>query len=85
MNTNQINTVAITNESGEIIWSKNFITELLAQNYFDTISTIKSPLTFEKFTMNCSEFFTGGNIGSLKLIVENQHGYLIRRELFRNA
>lgn len=85
METNQINTVAITNESGAIIWSKNFITELAAQNAFDEISTIKSPLTFEKFTINASEFFTGGNIGSLKLIVENQHGYLIRRELFRNA
>ena len=80
-NTNK-NIVQICSESGAILHVDNFTEELSAQHHFDKLETIKYPYTYKGFTMNCSEY-PENRIGYLRLIVENQHGLFIRRELYR--
>jgi hypothetical protein len=77
--------IEITKESGEVAFTKRFPTEELAHDHFDSMEKIRSPHTYEQFTMNCSEFSTGGNIGSIRLIAEIGDNDYIRRELYRNA
>lgn len=78
--------VEVTKESGEVIWSKQFLTEVAAHDQFEELEQIKSPLTFGGLTMNLSEYYTGGNIGTVRVVAENTDGgYFVRRELYRNA
>lgn len=70
-------------ESGEIVLVETFPTELIAQNHFDYLETIKYPMTYKGLTMNLSEY-PEGRIGSVHLVVQNDHGKNFeRRELFR--
>lgn len=78
------NRIEFTTQSGEIVLAECFATELQAQNYFDTLSQIRWPNTYKGLRINASEYPVSMREGSMRLIVENQHGIFCRRELFRN-
>jgi hypothetical protein len=77
--------IEILKESGEVVLTERFATELQAQNSFDQIASTRWPTTYKGLVINTTEYFTGGNIGRIRLIAENKHGEFTRRELFRNA
>lgn len=77
--------IEFTKESGEVVLTENFASELLAQRAFDELQEVRWPKTYKGLTLNLSEYFTGGNIGSVRLIVETSTKRFERRELFRNA
>jgi hypothetical protein len=78
-------TIEIKKESGEVILEESFSTELAGQNHFDHLESIRFPMTYKGLTLNLSDHFTGGNIGSVVLVVTNYKGDRFeRRELFRN-
>lgn len=76
--------IEITKESGEIVFSQNFLYEIAAQSEFDTISKVRSPRQYQGMTMNLSEYPVG-RIGSVRLVVENTKtgDRYMRRELYR--
>lgn len=76
--------IEFTKQSGEIVLVEGFPTELQAQNYFDELSQISWPKTYKGLRINASEYPVSMREGSMRLIVENQHGTFCRRELFRN-
>ena len=76
--------IEFTKQSGETVLSETFATELQAQNHFDDISAIRWPNTYKGMRINATEFPVSMREGSMRLIVENQHGTFCRRELFRN-
>ena len=78
------NRIEFTSQSGEIVLTENFATELQAQNHFDTVSQIRWPNTYKGIRINASEYPVSMREGSIRLVVENQHGTFCRRELFRN-
>lgn len=78
------NRIEFTSQSGEIVLTENFATELQAQNHFDTVSQIRWPNTYKGIRINASEFPVSMREGSMRLIAVNHHGEFCRRELFRN-
>lgn len=77
-------------ESGEIVLTKNYPTELQAQEQFDKLQLYKGKLTFEGLVMNLTEHFTGANIGRVDLVVTvfpwvGEEKEYCRRTLYRNA
>lgn len=83
----EMNTVKIEfcNAAGAVLIEEKYSTELQAQNAFDKLHEVRYPMTYKGLTLNLGEYYTGGNIGFVRLRVDNQHGSYIRRELFRNA
>ena len=80
--------IEFTKESGEVILTEPFSTELQAQNHFNYLESIFWPNTYEGLTMNLSEY-PEGRIGSVRLIATvtndvtgNESDYT-RRELYR--
>lgn len=82
----QQNLVEITKESGEVIITEKFQEEISAHNQFEKLEEIRYPMTYQGLTMNLSEYFTGGTIGSVRVVVINSKGdRFTRRELWRTA
>lgn len=77
--------VQIVNFAGSVIHEDFFHTELAAQNHFDYLETIRYPKKYSDHIINASEHYDSRVVGYVRLIVENKHGFLIRRELFRKA
>lgn len=78
------NRIEFTSQSGEIVLTENFATELQAQNHFDVIAEIKWPNTYKGMVINATEYPVSMREGSMRLIAVNHHGEFCRRELFRN-
>ena len=74
--------IEITKESGEVIKTLNYASEIDAQNGFDHLESIKSPITYDSLVMNLSDY-PEGRIGSVRLIVQINSKDYCRRELFR--
>lgn len=75
--------IEITKESGEVIKQLDFNFETAAQEKFNQLAEVRSPYTYESFTMNLSEY-PEGRIGSVRLVAISRHGdRYVRRELFR--
>jgi hypothetical protein len=74
--------IEITKESGEVIETIPFATELGAQTAFDELEKIRWPQTYKGHVMNLSEY-PEGRIGIVRLIAVNKLGEFERRELFR--
>lgn len=77
--------IEITNESGAIVLTENFQTELSGQHQFDALEKIRYPHTYKNLTMNLSEFYDSGMIGTVRLIVNVNGNLYTRRELYRKA
>ena len=78
--------VEITKTSGEIIDETTYKNELHAHDLFEKIEAVRWPDTYKGYIMNLSEEYTGGNIGSVRVVVEYHDGIRrIRREKWRNA
>lgn len=76
--------IEVTKESGEVILTENFHTELSAQNAFDELEKIRYPLSYKGISMNLSEWDNAGTIGVVRLIAVHESGKEFeRRELFR--
>lgn len=81
-----INIIEFTKESGEVILSEKFSFELTAQKQFKKLESIKWPKKYKGLTMNLSEYYAGGgNIGTVRLVVESENKRFVKRELYRNA
>lgn len=78
------NRIDFTKLSGEVILSETYPTELIAQNAFDGLESIKWPQTYKGLTLNLSEY-PEGRIGSVSLVVVRNNNEYIRRELYRKA
>lgn len=78
--------IEITNESGEIVVTHTCTFEADAHFQFEQIEKVRSPFTYMNLTMNLSEEFTGGNIGSVRVVREDSDGTrYVLREKWRNA
>lgn len=60
--------IEITKESGEVILTESFATELAAHEKFEEIEAIRYPLTYKGLTMNLSEY-PEGRVGSVRVVV----------------
>lgn len=76
----------ITKESGEIIHSENFKLEEDAHDQFESLERVRSPHSYLTHTMNLSDYYGGGCIGSVRVVAVSAKGErYVRRELYRNA
>jgi|GEM_PF-5829839 len=79
--------IDICKESGEVIKSYNYLTELGAQADMDALFSGKKSFPEIKETTRISEFYTGGTVGFVKLYAfcnKNRINYL-RREFCINV
>ncbi|MCA6431218.1 MAG: hypothetical protein IM613_17420 [Cytophagales bacterium] len=75
--------IEITKESGEVVHTESHPTELIAQESFDQIETIRHPKTYKGMAINLSEY-PESRIGSVRLVVIDGRGNrFVRRELYR--
>lgn len=78
--------VEITKLSGEVIFEKKFTEEINAHNFFEELEKLKSPITFETFTMNLSEWNDARTIGTVRVVaLDDKQNRFVRRELYRKA
>ena len=79
--------VEITKESGEIVETERFPSEFAAHSHFEQLEKIRYPNTYKGYTLNLSEYFTGGTIGSARVVVVNKISgdRYLRRELYRQS